>query len=106
MSYDISLEINTGFEDREVVDVGNITYNITPMFVKSMGKNLSDFNDKKCREMIPILRIGVIELANNPEKYRKLNPVNGWGNYDGALNYLRKLLVSCEENPNCTIKVY
>ena len=105
MSYDISLEINTGFEDREVLEIGNITYNITPMYTKAMGKNLSDFNDKKCAEIIPILRIGVMEIENNPEKYKKHNPANGWGNYEGALQYLTKLLINCEENPLCTVKV-
>ena len=37
MSYDVSLEINTGNEDFSVVDWGNYTYNCSKMLVKATG---------------------------------------------------------------------
>ena len=30
------------------------------------------------------------ELKNNPKLYNTMNPKNGWGNYEGAINFLQK----------------
>lgn len=39
---------------------------------------------------IPTLKAMIDELLNNPDKYRKLNPDNGWGNYEGAVDFLER----------------
>lgn len=40
----------------------------------------------------------ICELKSNPDKYKKLNPENGWGNYEGAIQFLhdayKALLIS------------
>ena len=105
MSYDITLMINTGFEDREVLEIGNMTYNVAPMYMLAMGKSLCDFNGKQCKDIIPILRCGWLHMETKPEKYKALNPPNGWGDYKTALDYLEKILDGCEYNPKCKIIV-
>ncbi len=106
MSYDISLMINTGLEEVEVVEVGNYTYNVSPMYYDSMGMGLNSFNDMKCTDAIPILKKGIESLQSNPAKYKEMNPNNGWGNYEGALEYIRNLHDKCVRNPLCKIDVH
>ena len=105
MSWDILLKINTGKEDREVVDCGNYTYNVAPMYQKAMGKTISDFNNMKCKDAISILEKGVKEMEENPDVYKKMNPENGWGDYEGSLDYLKNFLKECRQNPECIIEI-
>src|ERR1700735_5592401 len=42
------------------------------------------------KQLIPLLEFGLIVLRNNPEKFKKHNPENGWGNYDNLFNFTRK----------------
>lgn len=105
MSYDISLtQIVT--EEKEVADIGNYTYNISPMYQKAMNISLYNFDGMKASEAIDILQKGLIDMTNNSLEYEKLNPENGWGDYQGAMNYLSKLLVECRKHPHSTIHVY
>jgi hypothetical protein len=34
-----------------------------------------------------------------------MNPANGWGDYDGALEYLRDLLIACAAHPKAEIHI-
>ena len=36
MSWDVYLTIDTGIEEREVIDIGNYTYNVAPMYKKAI----------------------------------------------------------------------
>lgn len=106
MSWDISLTINTGIKEREIVDCGNYTYNVSDMYVKAMGKSLSDLHGKKAKDVIPLLKTGVKAMLTDPIEMKKLSPENGWGDYDGALEYLQGILKACEENPECIVRVH
>ncbi|WP_240416463.1 hypothetical protein [Paenibacillus periandrae] len=104
MSWDISLK-QKEMLDVEVADIGNYTYNVSKMYVEAMGQSLSAFNGVNAGESTLLLRQCVEEMISNPEKYKAMNPPNGWGNYEGALAYVQKLLHECEKNPNSTIEV-
>lgn len=109
MSYDISLEIDTGNSElQEVVEIGNYTYNCSEMFVDASecDKSLGDLHGMSCQEAEPIIAKAVENMQKNPTKYKAMNPENGWGNYDGFLRYVEKLLKECRANPKCTIGVY
>lgn len=110
MSYDIWV----GRTD----DPGNITYNVDAMFALALGEPdegvrnggdvvfhrkdpaLKRFIDRPASEAIDPLRAAVSRMETDPEAYRVLNPSNGWGDYDGALDYLRRFLSACEEQPD------
>ena len=49
--------------------------------------------------------MGIAELKSNPEKYKKFNPENGWGSYEGLLSFAEKYLQACEKYPNSIIGV-
>lgn len=104
MSYDIFLTP----PQSQGVEVGNMTYNIRPMFDHAFG--VEDWKEvvwgKKALDVIPDIFFAHKMMKDNPEEFKPLEPENGWGSYEGALGYLYKLLVACCENPDCTIHIH
>lgn len=41
----------------------------------------------------------VAELERDPDRYRALNPVNGYGDYDGLVKILREMAAAAGEAP-------
>jgi hypothetical protein len=107
LSYDVSLMIDTGGDEpAEVFYVGNYTSNVFPMWVEALnGKSLREYHGAPCSEAAGPLADGVKRMEVDPDKYREMNPPNGWGDYEGALRYLRKLAEACAEHAKCTIYV-
>lgn len=108
MSYDIWLEIDTGaVEPLPVLEVGNYTSNCGPMWAKALGgRRLRDFNKAPCSEAAGPLAEAVKRMEADPDTYREMNPPNGWGDYEGALDFLRRLADACAENPKCRIGIW
>ena len=108
MSYDISLRIDTGGETMATVeDIGNYTANVSGMWHKAMvEKSMADLDGMLAHDAIPYLQRGVISMILNPSEFRAMEPPNGWGDYSGALEYLRGLLDACSRHPRATIRVW
>jgi len=108
MSWDFWMEADVG--GKEPVDIGfdaNYTYNVSPMFydafnleegIRGLDKMLGD-------EAMPYLENAIIKMKENPKKYKAMNPSNGWGDYDTALELLEKLLGWCIEAPKAQMRV-
>ncbi|WP_435109801.1 hypothetical protein [Nocardiopsis synnemataformans] len=106
MSYDISLVIDTGSsEPVEVVEVGNYTSNVAPMWQWALGVRLRDYDGVPCDRALAPLRDGIRRMQAAPDFYRPLTTNPEWGDYEGALNFLVKLTDACEANPKCTIEI-
>lgn len=88
-----------------VEDIGNYTYNVSPMYIESMGKSISDFHNYKASDLIPILTKGLEEMQSNPGKYKEMNPSNGWGDYQGAMQFLFNIKDACERLPETRVDV-
>lgn len=81
------------------MDIGNYTYNVNSMYQKALNINgLSDLHGKSTKEVLNLLENGVIDMKYHAEEYKKFNPANGWGNYEGALEYLEKLYYGCKKH--------
>ena len=86
-----------GLEDKwvEVADLGNITWNVRELIAKSSGWQI-----KNCASNGPVLpwlrliEIGMQELENNPDKYKKYESPNGWGTIRGVNSFYH----SCYDN--------
>jgi hypothetical protein len=52
------------------------------------------------RQSLKILHYALNELLNDPEKFKLLNPENGWGSYQGFINYIERLIELAETNSN------
>lgn len=106
MSYDLYLEIDTGSDCMTtVVDVGNYTSNVSPMWFKALGERLAEFHGRNAGESVPLLDKGIAAMEDGRAEYEAMNPDNGWGRYEGALDYLRRLRGCCAEHPKTTIRV-
>jgi hypothetical protein len=107
VSYDVSLEIDTGAAEwTEVVEVGNCTSNVSGMWTEALGGvRLAAFHLAPCSEVAGPLADAVKRMEADPDTYRAMNPPNGWGNYEGALAYLRKLAEACAAHPKCRIRI-
>lgn len=105
MSYDIHLEIDTGGPEPAVVGRDfNMTSNVGPMWRKA-GADLADFEGKKAGTVVSVLDAAVAQMKAQPDEYRALNPSNGWGTYEGCLEFLEELRDTCAANPNATVRV-
>lgn len=105
MSWDIYITKIIDGKEVELAECGNYTYNVTPMYMKAMGLTLSELDRHNCKEVAEILKKGIKEMEKNPEEYKTLNPENGWGDYKGALNYLKTILKECRKWPSCMLMV-
>jgi len=103
MSLDIFLE------ETQIVEVywRNITHNLGVM---AMECGLYDplwrpyeIGYKKASDLIGPIIQGLSELESYPDKYKKLNPENGWGDYDGLVEFAREYLKACQEHPNADV---
>jgi hypothetical protein len=110
MSYDIYLEIDTG--NGHKAEVGgdlNYTSNVSPMWRKAFTGTdfsfLGDIDGRRAGDCVTALRHAVAAMGGDPAAYEAMNPPNGWGDADGAREFLRKIADLCEQHPNCEVRV-
>lgn len=108
MSYDIYVEAEVGGEDRWQIDSFNYTTNCSPMWKKAMPETdgLAGLDGKKCDEVVEILEEGITAMRKNPEIYQELNPKNGWGDFEGQLDMLERLVETCRAAPLAYVRIW
>ena len=95
MSWDFSMFIDAGGEKPMRLDglEANYTYNVHPMFARAFGGDgIRQLNNRTGAECITSLEQAIAAMEVEPAIYKAMNPPNGWGDYDSALNLLRELL--------------
>lgn len=98
-------------EETETNEVfwANITHNVGGMAsIAGIYEALwrpDEINIEKANQLIEPLRQGLHNLKIDPEKYKELNPKNGWGSYDGLVSFVENYLNACYEFPNSEVKV-
>lgn len=109
MSYDGWLVVDTGSTQlHEVADLGNCTSNVSPMWRKALAAageeiRLSDTEGRVAADVLPLLQRAVAHMREHPDEYRAMNPPNGWGDYEGALDYLVGVAKACERHSKTTL---
>ena len=123
MSYDIWLE--SGAEDADMDCPGNYTYNVDPMFALALDGDaeqgvqnggevvfhrkdpaLRRFVGERAGDCYVALCDAVEHMEDHPTTYRALNPENGWGDYEGALTYLRDFRDACLRFPDARVEAW
>jgi len=88
----------------------NITHNLNTMAeAADLYKPLwrpDEIGITKAVQLIPYLQRGINTLLEDPAKFKKLNPENGWGNYDNLVEFVAKYLIACRENPEANVRVW
>jgi hypothetical protein len=100
MSYDIWIE-EKNWKSESI----NYTSNCSGMWHKALGIQLRELDETKAEKAIEILDKGIKEIVFNQLIYKEMNPLNGWGNHNGARIYLEQLLELCQKYPDGIIKI-
>jgi hypothetical protein len=111
----MSLDIDLMVVQPVSVYEANITHNLGKMaddVVLSNGKNLyqvlwrpDEHGWKFARDISEMLNEGWNILLSDPERFRKFNPENGWGSYDGLVNFVYKYRNACWDNPDAELRI-
>jgi len=56
-------------------------------------------------QLIGPLKTGLELLRSDPGRFKTFNPENGWGDYDGLVNFVVAYLAACEEFPFASVEV-
>lgn len=104
MSADVWLEIDTGGpEPSPVCESRNITYNLTPMLAEAGFPGHGEMVGLTAAEAGPIYQRTADTLLSDPDRFKKLNPSNGWGDYDGAVVFCRAMADQCAQHSRAVV---
>lgn len=94
--------------DRPEESVGdfNLTYNLIPMLWAAGMPRWAEFVGMNAADAGLMWEAVVDELKSKPDLYKTLNPENGWGNYEGAVNTLTELAACCAAYPSARIEAW
>ena len=112
MSYDVTFyaDVGAGDGNPDIADGWrNYTSNVSGMWYEALGGvTLGDLLDPEplAKDLEPLIRKGISEMMESPEHFRKMNPPNGWGNYEGALEFLIWIADKCREWPTARVRVW
>lgn len=85
----------------------NITANVFPMWEKAnIDKLIYSYEPLLAQDMIGPLEDGLEVMLADREGFEELNPSNGWGSYDGAVRFLKRLIAACREHPDAVYRGY
>lgn len=105
MSYDVSLHVDVDGNQVELFD-GNYTSNVSPMWRHALGRPLADLHGTPASEAAGLLDSAVRRMEADPDFYAQWNPPNGWGDVDGATDFLRSIRDACSKYPSGVIDVF
>ncbi len=105
MSWSVWMEMDAGgSEPVGVTEHAGMTYNVSPMYHKA-GLSIRDMEGKTGADMKPLLVQTLKHMQENEAEYLPLNPANGWGDYNSAMEFIKELLAMAEQAPNATYTV-
>jgi len=112
-------EWNSRYPDREPVKIttgndetvysANITHNLNRMasaagIYEALWR--PDEHDlTKAAQLIEPLHDGLEALISDPDRFSQLNPSNGWGDYHGLVEFVRRYLNACKTWPDADVSV-
>ena len=103
MSLDVTLS-----NKEEVFDY-NITHNLGKMASEAgIYYHLwrpEELDIQKAKELINPLVQALYLLETQPKLFKKHEPENGWGTYDGLVKFVTEYLKACRENPEAEISI-
>lgn len=85
----------------------NLTHNLAPMAAEAgIYKALwrpDEIGIVKASQLIEPLCAGLELLRSDPERFKALNPNNGWGNYGNLIEFVTQYLAACEKNRDADV---
>ena len=107
ISYD---EGKTHEKETETVYETNITHNLGLMaeeagIYQALWRP-EEINKKKGKDIISMLEVGLSDLKERPDHFKKFNSPNGWAMYKHFVPFVENYLEACKEYPECLIDVW
>lgn len=62
-------------------------------------------NITKAEQLIIPLQESLSKMKNDPERFKQHNPPNGWGDYEGFINFVYEYLMACIDCPESQVYV-
>lgn len=108
MSYDVYLVADLG--GPEMVSLGlldaNMTWNLRPMFAAvNDGDGPQEWDGKPASEIADLLTKTLAAFDADPARFEAMNPPNGWGNFEVAKSFTRRVLAACLSAPKAVVRV-
>lgn len=104
MSLDVTLT-NDGAE----VYSANITHNLNTMAMRvGVYAHLwrpDEINVTKARHLVAPLTVAVGDMVSGRDYLHRFNQSNGWGSYDGLLEFIQQYRDACERFPDADVSV-
>lgn len=93
-------------EDGEIYSA-NITHNLGKMASEAEIYYYlwrpDEIGIKYANELIEPLSGGLTLLKSDRNRFERLNPSNGWGDYDGLVRFVSNYLDACKEYPSAKV---
>jgi hypothetical protein len=110
VSYDFWLEIDTGDPEPHVIDSDlNYTSNVHPMWDLALKgqavEGVAEMHGLIAGDCVGSLRGAVAEMDRHPLTFAAMNPENGWGDANGAREFLERMASACAAHPKATVAV-
>lgn len=79
------------------------TYNLNSMLRGAGLDDIRALRGQKGEQIAATLRPVLATLRAEPERFRAMNPSNGWGDYDGLVPVIAEIVEACEKNPSAVM---
>lgn len=95
--------------ETEVFYTANYTHNLGAM-AKETGLYMplwrpEEIGITKAAQLIAPLRKGLAVLRDDPRRFEKMNPANGWGSFRTFVPWVERYLAACEAYPDADVSV-
>lgn len=101
MSYDIDFGVKVEGTDKIVAfdrpEYRNPTYNVSDILRKSMEWEFEQGEWYRIDKVYGFLQRGLYEVEKFPYKYKKFEPINGWGDVGTVREVLQSILDKIED---------
>lgn len=86
--------------DIKQTEIFNYTYNVWPMWNEIFQTHeMVNIDNLTGAQSIVILNYASRILRESPFIFKKMNPPNGWGSYEGFIEYIETLIKAAKEHP-------
>jgi hypothetical protein len=96
-------------DESEEVYSANITHNLGKMAdaagVYQALWRPEELGATQARQLIDHLTRGLDHLRADPGHFKTFNPENGWGDYDGLVDFVLEYLIACLRYPDAEIGI-
>jgi hypothetical protein len=86
-----------------------VTHNLRTMAIKArIYKPVwrpEEVGITKAKQLQEPLAKAIARLRKRPDVYKKYNPPNGWGDYEGFVAFLEEYLAATQAMPEATVEV-